>query len=126
MLRASAILAVLTGAMLAILEARANWGDWQWWPWWLVDFVAGALLIVGGWKVLCRSVDGRAWLAAGWAFTLGMAWMSLAGNVEAGPDPARNARLGGGYLLLVGALVATSVVGLLMALFGRTDVQSKK
>ena len=126
MLRASAILAVLTGATLAILEIRANWGGWQWWPWWLVDFLAAALLIIGAWTVLRRSVDGRAWLAAGWAFTLGMAWMSLAGNVEAGPGPARNARLGGAYLLLVGALVAVSATGLLMSLLGRTAGQSKK
>ncbi len=126
MLRASAILAVLTGATLAILEVRANWGDWQWWPWWLVDFVAGALLIAGGFKVLSRSANAQTWLAAGWAFTLGMAWMSLAGNLEVGPDTARNARLGGGYLLLVGALAAASAGGLVMTLLAGPRTQSKK
>lgn len=121
MLRLSAILAILTGTTLAVMEVRANWADWQWWPWWLVDFFAAALLVYGGARVFLRIHGGRSWLAAGWAFTLGMAWMSLAGNFEAGPDPARDARLGGAYLLLVGVLVATALIGLALTLVSKTE-----
>ncbi|MFN2100706.1 hypothetical protein [Altererythrobacter sp. MF3-039] len=124
MLRFSSIWAILTGLTLAYMEVRANWGDWQWWPWWLVDFVAAALLIGGGWLTLRNPLRGKPWLTAGWAFTFGMAWMSLAGNVADGPDPDRDARLAGFYIMLVGALVASSVLGLVTALFGKAADQS--
>lgn len=119
MLRFSAIWGILTGATLGIVEVRANWADWQWWPWWLVDFVAAAMLIAGGVMTLKGAQNGKAWLIAGWAFTFGMAWMSLAGNFASGPDPDRDARLGGIYLWLVGSLVASALLGMLTALFGR-------
>lgn len=119
MLRAAAVWALLTGFVLASLELQANWGDWQWWPWWLVDFVAAALLIVGAIKTLRCDQDGRIWLAAGWSFTLGMAWMSLAGNMEVGPDSGSNTRLGGFYVIAVAALVASSLIGMLLTLFAR-------
>ena len=53
MLRLSAIFAFITGAVLALGELRANWGDWQFWPLWLVDFAASALSD-------CWRVDGFA------------------------------------------------------------------
>lgn len=124
MLRFSAVCGILTGLTLAVMEVRANWGGWQWWPWWLVDFVSAALLLAGGIATLSNRDNGRAWLVAGWAFTLGMAWMSLAGNIEAGVDADRDARLGGAYILLVGSLVASALFCLMLALFGRDD-QSK-
>ena len=124
-MRASAGWAILTGVTLALLELRANWGGWQWWPWWLVDFVAAALLITGGALTLCTPLKGKPWLVAGWAFTFGMAWMSLAGNFAAGPDLDRDARLGGAYLILVGALTASALAGLALALLGRSPRQSK-
>lgn len=125
MLRASAVWAILTGLTLALLEIRANWGGWQWWPWWVVDFVSAALLLFGGVRTLSEPHSGKAWLTAGWAFTFGMAWMSMAGNFEAGPDPDRDARLGGAYLFLVGSLVMSSVLGLILALIGKPKTQSK-
>ncbi|MDN3645444.1 hypothetical protein QWY75_04375 [Pontixanthobacter aestiaquae] len=119
MLRASAIWAVIGGVLLATLEVRANWGDWQWWPWWLVDFVAAGFLLIGGIRTLRGDLDGRLWLVAAWAFAFGMGWMSLAGNIEIGPDPNRDARLGGGYIALVSFGVVSSLIALLLALFGR-------
>ena len=124
MQRISAIWALLTGLTLAVIEVRANWGGWQWWPWWLVDFVAAALLIPGATLHFRRHPRVGRWLVAGWAFTFGMAWMSLAGNIAAGPDPDRDARLGGAYLLLIGSLVFSALAGLLLALFGRDPGKS--
>ncbi len=115
-LKLSAIWALLVGLTLAVLEIRANWGDWQFWPFWLVDFVASAMLIAGGLAWLLKRPIARPMLAAGWGFTLGMAWMSLGSNLEAGPDPARDARLGGAYLVLVGMLVASALAGLVLSL----------
>jgi len=117
-LKLSAIWALLVGLTLAGLEVRANWGDWQFWPFWVVDFVAAGLLLAGFFAWWRGLAIARALLAAAWGFTLGMAWMSLGFNIEAGPDPARDARLDGGYLLLVATLVASAFAGLALSLFG--------
>jgi hypothetical protein len=120
-LKASALLAILTGSTLAAFETLVNWGQWQWWPWWVVDYVAAVLLVGGGIQTLRKALYGRRLLCAGWAFTLGMAWMSLAGNLAAGEDPARDARVGGFYVALIGLLIAVSLAGLLAAMFAREE-----
>jgi hypothetical protein len=119
MLRASALMAIVCGLALAIAETAINWGQWQWWPWWLVDFVAAALMIAGGVAVIKDITNGRALLASGWAFALGMGWMSLAGNIAAGPDPERNARVAGLYTDLIASGLVICVIGLAFALFGK-------
>lgn len=80
MLRVSAWAAIAFGLLLAVLEAVRNWGDWQWWPFWVVDYVAAALLVVGGVAV----VRGRSviLLAAGWGFTCAMFWMSYFSHLD--------------------------------------------
>lgn len=118
-LKISAIWALLIGTTLAAMELLLNWGQWQWWPNWSVDFAAAALLLSGGILVLRRNAAGRRWLSAGWAFTLGMAWMSLSANMDAGPDPARDGRVDGFYIALVGILVASAMLGLALSLFAR-------
>jgi hypothetical protein len=117
--RISALLAILVGSLLAGFETLVNWGQWQWWPFWLVDYVAAALLIGGGVAVLKRRAASLRLLAAGWAFAIGMAWMSLAGNLAEGPDPARDGRVAGFYLALIGLMIATSVLGLVLSLTAR-------
>ena len=121
MLRASAYMALFGGITLSLAEMRANWGDWQWWPWWLVDFVAAGLLICGAVLTLQSKPRGPALLTAAWGFALGMGWMSLASNYNLGPDPARDARMGGAYLALLSFGVLFSLSGLLLALFGGED-----
>ena len=44
----SSYLALIYGLGLICFETLVNWGQWQWWPYWLVDYVAAALLILGG------------------------------------------------------------------------------
>lgn len=126
MLRASALLAIATGMALALLEFRANWNDWQWWPWWLVDFVAAGLLLGGAMLTMRQARRGRSVLVAAWAFTLGMAWMSLAGNLAEGVDPARDGRLGGLYIGLIVLLVSSAFAGMLMAIFGEQPAAQPK
>lgn len=118
MLRASAVLAMFTRLLLALGEVRANWGDWQWWPWWLVDYVAAGLLILAGGLTLRRSDRGPLLLGIGWAFTAGMVWMSLAGNIADGVDTDRNARLVGSYIGLLSFLLGTSALGLVLTVMG--------
>jgi hypothetical protein len=119
MLRASALLAIVIGLALALAEVQANWGEWQWWPWWLVDFLAAGLLLGGGLMTLRRHATGPLLLGMAWAFTAGMAWMSLAGNVEDGVDAGRNVRMLGAYTLLLSALLATAMLGALLTLGGQ-------
>jgi hypothetical protein len=114
-LRISAIFAIISGTLLASFETLINWGQWQWWPWWLVDYVGAALLIGGGILALRRHYTGDRILCAGWAFNIGMAWMSMAGNIEAGTDPARSGRVAGLYVALIGLHIFVSTVGLLLA-----------
>lgn len=111
----SAVLVLVAATLLAGFETLVNWGQWQWWPWWLVDYVGAALLIGGGALTLNAHRSGLRLLCAGWAFNIGMAWMSMAGNIEAGTDPARAGRVAGFYVLLIGLHIATSLIGLLLA-----------
>ncbi len=113
------MLAILVGGSLAGFETLVNWGQWQWWPFWLVDYVAAALLIGGAVAVLKRRTASLRLLSAGWAFAIGMAWMSFAGNLADGPDPARDGRVAGFYLALIGLMIAVSLSGLLLALTAR-------
>ena len=118
MLRASAMMALVYGAGLAGFETLVNWGQWQWWPWWLVDYVAAGLLAIGGGLTLRGQPAGPGLLAAAWGFALGMMWMSLAGNVEAGPDPDRAARVAGLYIALIAFSMVWCLGGLLLTLGG--------
>lgn len=122
-IKLAAYIAIGTGALLAIVETLLNWGNWQWWPWYVIDYVSALMLLFGGF--MCRkdasSLHARALLAAGWGFTFAMSWSSLAGNIERAQESLeleRHARAGGldTYLVLVGLLVFTSVVGLLLSI----------
>ena len=119
--RISATLAAISGLLLTGMETYINWGQWQWWPYWLVDYAGAALLLIGAFQTFSGQDRGVRWLCAGWAFCLGMGWMSLAGNFEAGPDPERAARVGGHYLALLAAGLAIALTGFLTALTASTS-----
>lgn len=110
------MLALLTGAGLALAETLINWGQWQWWPWWLVDYVAAGLLAYAALLSWRRAPQASGWLAAAWGFTVAMFWMSLAGNISNGTAPERMERAAGGYVELVALGLAVAIVGLLTAL----------
>lgn len=119
MLRLSATMGLMLAATLAAFETWINWGQWQWWPWWLVDYVAASLLSGVAVLTLRSHERGPLLLSCGWGFALAMFWMSLAGNVEAGTDPARAARVAGFYLALIGVAIVWSVIGLFLTMAGR-------
>lgn len=124
-MRVSAIMALLFGVIICVFETLINWGQWQWWPWWLVDYVAGIILIFGGTLALRGKPLGHLILVAGWGFALGMMWMSLAGNIEQGTDPARAGRVAGHYITLITLAILWCLSGLLLALRGKPTNQSK-
>jgi len=117
-LKASAYLALMYGFGLTAFETFVNWGQWQWWPFWLVDYVAAAVLFIGGIATLKAHSSAAKLLCLGWGFTLGMMWMSMAGNIADGTDPARAARVANLYIVLIGFSLFISLVGLLLALRG--------
>lgn len=82
LLKICAWLAVAFGVFLAIGEAVRNWPNWQWWPFWVVDYIAAALLLLGGLLVLRRGVAAARWLTGAWGFTCAMFWMSFFAHVD--------------------------------------------
>jgi len=112
----SAYMALLYGFGLAGFETLVNWGQWQWWPFWLVDYVAAGLLLLAGFATLKNLTSSSKLLCLGWGFTLGMMWMSLAGNIADGTDPDRAARVADLYVALIVFSLAYSLIGLVLAL----------
>ena len=115
----SAYLAIIYGISLVCFETFVNWGQWQWWPYWLVDYIAAALLILGGLATRGRRLYGPKLLSAAWGFTLGMMWMSLAANISEGTDPDRAARVAGLYIILIVLSMSICLLGLILSLSGR-------
>jgi hypothetical protein len=118
MVKVSAWLAIVFGLALAGLEVVRNWGDWEWWPFWVVDYVAAALLVVGGALALRRGPIHV--LAGGWGFACAMFWMSFFGHYgdllkAAGGADVREQKL----TLVIGIMFALTIVGLAAALVGR-------
>jgi hypothetical protein len=116
--RISAVLAIVFGLALAVLEVVRNRGALEWWPFWLVDYVAASLLLVGGFLALRRGVER--WLTGGWGFACAMFWMSFFGHYEgvmkAGAAvSAREERL----TLIIGLMFGLTILGLVLGLLGR-------
>lgn len=115
--RVSAVLAIVAGLSLAIAETWLNWGDWQPWPFFVVDYIAAALLLLGGLRTLRKQSGGLRLLAGGWGFTTGMVWMAFFITLQqngAGSD-FTDTVTPGALLFLMGALLTVSLLGLAMA-----------
>ncbi|MGH7949047.1 MAG: hypothetical protein ACREQF_07485 [Candidatus Binataceae bacterium] len=111
--RLSARVAIGFGVFLAVAEVVRNWGDWGFWPFWVVDYIAAALLIWGGTRVL-RPGERRgavAVLSGAWGFTCAMFYMSFFSHVatlgEADRGPVEHTRLA----LIIGIMFAITVAG---------------
>jgi hypothetical protein len=109
-------LALAVGVLLPAAETVRRWGTWQEYPPSLVDdYLAGAFLLYGAWRSGRDAREGQRYLAAAWAFTCGMGYMSFFGhlkNIHA-PDPAPiphaavTAVIGLGWALAIIALWAS-------------------
>ncbi len=110
-IRAIARLAVVTGLLMFPFEVIRNWGNWQPWPGWVIEYICGALLILGGWRALRalpRSVTN--FLCAAWGFFLCLLWSSFFGNLEHwsgenfGPIPQKP------YTVMIGGFFVYAIV----------------
>jgi hypothetical protein len=116
MSRASALLAFVFGAFLAIAELARNWGNWQWWPFWLVDFIAAGLLISGAWLALRSHERGAQVLAGAWGFTSAMFYMSFWSHVEHLSQPADGNLSQGPLTIIIGSMWLITIVGFVQSM----------
>ena len=89
----SRYLAIFIGISAPVLETIRRWSTWQESPLsFFDDFILGAMLLFGAWKVSEDASNGQKYLVAGWGFSLGMAYASLDHQLQqvrsGGVDPA--------------------------------------
>jgi hypothetical protein len=115
----SAWLAIVFGLFLSVAEIARNWGNWEYWPFWVIDYIAVALLLIGGISILRGDGRGR-WLAAAWGFATAMFYGSFFGHLHDvmsnTVDPAdvpREPRL----TIIIGIMFGFTLLGILLALW---------
>ena len=79
----SRYLAIVLGILTPLAETIRRWSTWQEFPPALFDdYVIGALLLYGAWRVGKDVRSGQRFLVAGWAFMCGMAFGSFFDQVH--------------------------------------------
>lgn len=98
---------------LGIGEAAINWGHWQYAPLWIVDYIIVGWLLWAFFKT--RLGQNVHVLLGGWAFTAGIFYMAFFASLD--PATASLVSLDRVLLILIGLMLAVSVIGFLCALF---------
>jgi hypothetical protein len=76
-------LAVVLGILTPLAETVRRWSTWRNDPPALFDdYILGAFLLYGAWRVGKDARSGQRFLAAAWAFTCGMAYLSFFGQLQ--------------------------------------------
>src|SRR5688500_15416542 len=78
---------------------------------WLDDWLIGAFLLYGAWRVGKDAVTGQASLAAAWGFTLAIAIGSFLTGVFGDPDPTGAVR---GVVVAIKAVMLALAIGALV------------
>jgi hypothetical protein len=74
----SRYLAIILGILTPLAETVRRWSTWRENPPALFDdYILGALLLYGAWRVGRDARSGQRFLVAGWAFMCGMAYGSF-------------------------------------------------
>jgi hypothetical protein len=108
---------IVWGAFLAVGEVVRNWGDWQWWPFWIVDFIASALLLVGGWFALRPgNVSRLSPVVGALGFSTAMGYSSFFGHLEAIDQPVNGPIPHALLTAIIGMLFALAAASFLAAL----------
>jgi hypothetical protein len=102
--------AVVAGVVLPVAETARRWhqlADPRIWPFWLDDWVIGAFLLWGAWKVRTKQPGAVTTLAAAWGFACGMGYASFFSEITQlnQPDPSGFA-----------SVIVAGVKGLMMGL----------
>jgi hypothetical protein len=115
----SRYLAIVLGVLTPLAETIRRWSTWRDNPPALFDdYILGALLLYGAWRVSKDARAGQRFLAAGWAFMCGMAYSSFftqLHSVSLGvQDPAPISSTS--VAVIKGIGLALGVVGLVLSL----------
>lgn len=79
----SRYLAFVLGILTPLAETVRRWSTWRENPAALFDdYILGAFLIYGAWRVGKDARSGQRFLAAAWAFMCGMAYLSFFGQLH--------------------------------------------
>ena len=123
--KASARLALVFAAFLAVAEVARNWGDWGYWAWWVVDYVAVGLLTYGGVRTLRSDVSmGLTPLAGAWGFTTAMFYTSFFSHIENITQPDHGPIAQVPLTIAIGILFGVAITGFAMALVAATRSKS--
>ena len=112
-------LAIIGGILMPLLETIRRWSTWQESPAALFDdYLLGAFLLFGAWRVSKDTRSGQRFLAAAWAFACGLGYYSFFGqldNVRHGvQDPAPIATKW--ILLIKGIAWGLAIIALVISL----------
>jgi hypothetical protein len=123
----SRYLALVLGVVTPVAETIRRWSTWRADPPALFDdYILGALLLYGAWRVGKDARKGQRFLAAGFAFMCGMAYYSFFGqlqNLRTGvPDPAPISSTW--VAVIKGAGLALGVLGLALSLIELPESQA--
>jgi hypothetical protein len=83
MISFSRYLAIVLGVLIPLAETIRRWSTWRADPPSLFDdYLIGAFLLYGAWRVGRDARSGQRFLAAAWAFMCGMAYLSFFGQLQ--------------------------------------------
>ncbi|HEX7296458.1 MAG TPA: hypothetical protein VF251_11930 [Pyrinomonadaceae bacterium] len=112
-------LATIGGILIPLLETIRRWSTWQESPAALFDdYLLGAFLLFGAWRVSKDTRSGQRFLAAAWAFACGLGYYSFFGQLDdvrrGQHDPAP---IGAAWVLLIkGIAWALAIIALAASL----------
>jgi hypothetical protein len=119
MMTFSRYLAIVLGILTPLAETIRRWHTWRADPPALFDdYLIGAFLLYGAWRVGKDARSGQRFLAAAWAFMCGMAYLSFFGQLhrlsigEIDPAPIPSAWVAA----IKGFGLALGVIALIMTL----------
>ena len=76
-------LALVGGILIPFLETIRRWSTWRQSPASLFDdYILGAFLLFGAWRVTKDVRSGQRFLAAAWAFACGLGYYSFFGQLD--------------------------------------------
>lgn len=105
-------LAIFLGIITPLLETVRRWHTWRENPpAFFDDYILGALLLYGAWRVGKDASSGQRFLAAAWGFSFGMVYSSFSwqleqiklGNTDPAPIPSEAVAVikGIGFVLVI-------------------------
>ena len=118
-MRFSRWLAIVGGVLAPALETIRRWSTWQQTPASLFDdYIMGALLLYGAWRVGRDARSGQRFLVAAWGFACGLGYFSFFGQLkdlqqgQADPAPIASQWV----LLIKGIAWSLAIVALVLSL----------